>query len=1027
LGAILVSLIAFISLFVPGVLLALALLKKTELHLFEIVIIGFIFGLVFPPTLTWLESYATNYIHFFSFSLTLFEINCLVLTIIGAVLCFQQGVFESMLKKEKKEPAQAPAHADQSKSLLSSILGGKMAIVWILLLLIMIITFYTRIVNIGVSPHYFEFDPYFDLLDAKSILTIGKQLYLDPAAWPVVAAGTNHRIQPLLPYLEAYWYDLANLFGQHTTTFSTNLMSLVSSVYPPITAALMVFVIFMLLYHEYNAYIGLIGAALTGSMAILLTTFIAGEQLLEPWGIFSLFFFFAAYMLAVKKPSEKRYAVLAGIAFATTFLGSHYFTVDTGILMLYILGQGVIDVFRNQTSKDFYKMNIVVIAVIGIFLLFYQVYNATPTNLNLSLVGVPLTFAGPALSLLAVAVLDYGPRLAHKWGILKGDVHQSGKNRTLTYAVWLIVLIMLLGVFSIVGPLHHSINAYLSVSKKFTSASSALFATVQEYAPTGLSYNYASAGLGLLAAEIAGLPLLVWLISAIALILIAISIIYRNSRTGVFYLAISVPLMYAGMKEAKYLPHFAAVYIMLFCIMLGELLLYIDNKFKIPQRETGMSGEDDKKAHSHWQLRTVVYAVGLFFVSTIIGIVYLMYKILGRHDEAKGKAPVYMYGTLVMLIAIFIAGSLLMHTMLLGESSSLIGSADAAMTYNPASPTASCNTMAAHGNSIGYELFCNQVPSYWINATEWMQAHIGPNAPRVLSWWDYGDWINWFGNTNAVLRGDNSVPKEDYATAAMFVLGAKDNYTATELAKVMNPNQTQYVLFDQGLVAKWGALDFLGCVDVNETSLSYAVSQGAAQNQPYVLGTSPCEINHDPQYVLVPYATLVPSSSAQQIQGLYCSISNATATYAEGYIVDGQSISNETVCVNVNSINQHGAIQIYNSSGKPINAVINANFYLGTATLGGQTFIQFLMIYLPNGPNGTITNAPSEFYTSTFYKGFFLGHLSGFQLIYPNNSSGINYVNVTNPIRIFKLINYTGGNPPLVKKLPWVQNNYTYP
>jgi MFS family permease len=1016
-GAILIAIIAFVSLFVPGVLLALALLKKTDLHIFEILTMGFVFGLIFPATLTWIESYAESSIHFFTFSLGLFEINCLILTIIGLILCLQQGVFKKTDKSHEQQ---------QSKQ---NFFSNKMVYVWIILLAIMLLTFATRMVNIGVASHYFEFDPYFDLIDAKSILTLGHQMLLDPSSWPVVAAGTNHRIQPILPYLEAYWYSLANSLTANSTAFSTNLMSLVSSFYPPITAALLVFVIFMLLYHEYNAYIGLIGAGLTATMSVLFTTFIAGEQLLEPWGIFSLFLFFATYMLATKNMKNKRYAILAGIAFASTFLGSHYFTVDTGILMLYIVIQGIIDILRGNLNEDFYKMNIIVIAVIGFFLVFYDAYKATPTNLNLSFAGIPFTFAGPVLALLFIAIVDYVPKLANRWEILKSNLSEK-KERLKVYGIWLVIVIILSAIFIFAGPLHRSVDQYIAVSVKFTSPSSALFATVQEYEPTGIAYNYAAAGLGMLAAEILGLPLLLWLVCAAALIVIVIAIIFRNSRTGVLYLAISLPLMYAGMKEAKYLPHFAAVYIMLFCILLGELLLYADHKFKIGFKEPGMEGEQEKKgAHINQQAKTIIYAVGLFFISTILGVVYLIYSILGRDRSTKGT-PVYAWGALIGLVFVFVVGSFATHSLLNGSVSSMMGSITAAINFNPSPPTTSCNNLANQNNDIGYSMFCNNVPQYWINATAWMRANVGPFAPRILAWWDYGDWINWFGNSNAVLRGDNSVPKEDYATAAMFVLSKNDNYTTSHMKDVMDGNQTQYVLFDEDLVGKWGALDFLGCVDVNETSLQYALAQGAAQSppQPYVLGDSPCELSHDPQYALIPLQVLIPSSSStQQLQDMYCGISNQTATYVTGYLVTGQTISNQTVCVNINNINKQGALQVYNSSGQKINAMINLNFYQGVTAVGSQQFVQFLMIYTPNGANGTITDPPTAFYTSNFYNGFFLGKLAGFNLVYPLNSPGTNFVNGTYPIRMFKLINYTGGLPPVLQKPSWVKDNYTVP
>ena len=51
-------------------------------------------------------------------------------------------------------------------------------------------------------------------------------------------------------------------------------------------------------------------------------------------------------------------------------------------------------------------------------------------------------------------------------------------------------------------------------------------------------------------------------------------------------------------------------------------------------------------------------------------------------------------------------------------------------------------------------------------------------------------------------------------------------------------------------------------------------------------------------------------------------------------------------------------------------------------------------------------NAPSLFYNSTFYKGFFLGKIPGFTQVYPANWTGLNYVNTSQAIVIFKSNNY---------------------
>jgi len=991
----LVSIIAFLSAFVPGVLFSLALLRKTKLSLFEILVIGFIFGLIAAPTLTWLESYLANYIPDLDYSLSLFAANVAVLSIAGLVLCWQQGVFKDVFKSDPLKDL----HVNW---------------VWVALLILMLIAFATRLFSIGISPKFFEFDPYFDMLNTEAILTYGYQPLYTTSAWPVLANGSLMRIQPLVPYLEAYWYDLANTFGAQSKTFDTTLMSYVGSIYPPITAALLVFVIFVLLYYEYDKRVGLIGAALATTMPILFTTFIAGEQLLEPWGILTLFFFFATYMLAVRDMKNKRFAILAGIAFASTFLGAHYYTVDAGVLSLYIIIQGAINFVRGESNKDFYKMNIIVLAIIAVFLALYEPYSSALSTAIPQILGVPLTIAGPVAALVAVMLLDYIPKELHKRQIIFKNTNLANR------LVWLIFFAVVLIVVVLSTSLRKPIISYIELSAKFTTPSSALFMTVQEFIPTGLLYDFGSAGFGIIGASIYSIPLTVWLVSAVSMLFIILNILFKNSKTGVLYLAIALPLMFASFSEVKYLPHFGAAYIVLFGIILGELLNIAHKNFALKGREVHESPQQEVKEPSFPAIVLTLF-IGLFVISPIFAFVYLLWVAYKNRPSMKAT---YLW----LLIAIFViveAGSLLInHSLMLGEISSIVNAIKSAYIASTAGSQA-CNIIARQGGSVGYDLYCNVVPQYWLSAMSWLKDNVGPHAPRVLSWWDYGDWINWFGNSFAVLRGDNAVALEDYAVAATFVLDPKDGYSPQSLANLMNTNQTGYVLFDQDLVQKWQALDFLACVHVNATSRAYAIAQGKAQPTPtpYLLGSSPCELAHDPQFVLLPYIT----NSSPASLNFYCSISNSSVQYLRGYLVSGQTLSNGTVCVNPQP-NTKGVLNVYNENGTKLNAVIQEALSSGLVQLGGVPFIEILMIYLPNGPNATITNAPSGFYLSNFYNGFFLGNLTGFTQVYPvQNTTGINMVNFSAPVRIFKLDHFTGSLPKILPKPSYVQNNYTMP
>ncbi len=1088
--------IALISLFVPGTLLAFALLRKTELHTFEIVVIGIIFGLIAPATMTWLEAYLMNYIHFFSFSLMLFETNALILTIIGAAMCYVQGAFsdfamfmnrsignitnpmgavskdmesvrsklsehprgadvinrhkeeERMLlskqdqeisggshfKQEEKEDILSAhrgaltsllkSHKNEELNLLQEIEGRKYTqkrtnwIIWSLLLILMLITFYTRIMSIPTAPTFFEFDPYFDMIDAHYILTYGHQLLLDPSAWPVVAAGTNHRIEPIVPYLEAYWYSLVNQLKFHYAMFNTSLMSYVGGIYPPITAALLVFVIFMLLYHEYDAKIGLIGAGFTAMMPTLISTFIAGEQLVEPWGIMTLFFFFAAYMLAIRNMKDRRLAVLAGLAFVSTFLGAHYYTVTTGVMALYIVVQGIIEVLRNEDLMDFYKMNIIMIVIIGVFLAIFLPYKSTLQARIPSLLGMPMTISAPIAALIFVAIIDYLPKIAKRQRIIanNGFMERAG------FIAVVIIIGLLVVMFTSLGT---PLRKYINLSARFTTPSIPLFMTVQEFIPTGLSYNFGANGFGTIGASIAGQPVLVWIICAVGIALIASAIVFRRSRTGILYISVAGPLMFAGFSEVKYLPHFGVAYIMLIGIIIGELAYVVEAGFSSSALRN-MKVLSPSVYTNHRLAMVLLISAAMFFMFGLIAplalIVYIVYGYMkkGKYDSA--------YTILIAFAVFMIIIAFLWHTFLFGENLSIIDALKAASLYS-SNPSGACTTLSNNNNGVGVNLFCNTIPQYWLSAMSWINANVGPTEARVLAWWDYGDWINWFGNGNAVLRGDNAVATEDYAVAAQYVLGNSSRYNATpqSLLHYMNSNQSKYVLFDQDLISKWGALDFLACVHVNGTSMQYAVQQGAAQTpkQPYALGTSQCELSHDPQYALVPLAALVPSNNTSQQLSDYCSISNNKTTYISTYLVTGQSLSNSTVCVDAQP-NKKGVLQIYNASGKKLNAVIQTSEYLGVQDVGTTPYVEFLVIYLPNA-NGVIENPPTQYYTSNYYRAFFLGNMPGFKQVYPAYSSGTNFVNFTDPIRIYEIANYTGTYPKIPQKPSWITNNDIMP
>ena len=1102
--------IGLLSIIVPGFFLAFALLKKPGLPIFEIAVIGFIFGLIFPPTMIWLESYLIPFSPIFAFSNGLYNANVIILTIIGLALCWQQNVFGSsqfdflssklglkqeiekdykkrvaslrktvsalnrdirIIKEHEKEEEDLirkhaeelelmgnagveekakvvelhreqerklfEQHESEEKRLLESATtqtvqqGPKTnSIVWLALLGLMLVAFSTRMLSISTAPNYFEFDPYFDMLSTQAILTYGQQLLYNHAAWPTLVNGTISRIQPIVPYLEAYWYNLATT-TPNASTINTTLLSLISSWYPPITAALLVFAVFMFIYHEYGEYPAIIGAALATVMPVLITTFIAGEQLLEPWGIFALFFFYASYILAVNNPKEDRFAILAGIAFASNFLGAHYYTVTAAVLAMYIILQGIIHVIKREETKLFYRMNVIVLAIATVSYLAYNAYGSALNASTPTLLGIPVIISFPISALIFIFVTEY---LANKLANI------------LEHRKLLIYTLCALSMIGWIAIIIDFIFSKSTKSKTFDSEKGVIAGAV-----VGIIYGvilgiFITPIFGIIAAIIQGILVFVAVGFAVDNLNVHIKSYYRYAIISVFItiLVISLPISPLGHSLNKYIAlseHFTTPSSPLF-MTVQEYAPTGYFTYNFGAGGFGLIG------WSIGGLSIIVWAVLIVFTlltllaimnrnskASIMTIAAVWPLAIAGMIEVKylphfgvayiialcailGELMLYYYKDWSSTIRVVLFASFVMLV--------LIEAVPAMLQLVSAASNSNCSSIVNQSNALGDVIYCNTVPQYWLSALSWMKTNVGPYGARVLSWWDYGDWINWFGNSNAVLRGDNAVALADYAAAAHYVFTPTDLFNGTaynskQLGTYMSGIQAKYILFDDQLVPKWGALDSLACTYVNQTGLEYAISQGKLYGQPFTLGTSGCEIRHDPVYLLIP---LPQTSSVSD----YCSFAgNSTTVALKGISLVGQNPINQSYCVPQSFLESGNPTYLLSTNGTKTNAIISTAYYGGSATISGQQFLSFMVIYAPNGPNGTITDAPSDFYNSTYYRGFFLGKLPGLTMVYPSNFTGINFINSTHRVVIYELNNFTGSLPPTTPKPSWIKNNYTIP
>ena len=865
----------FLSIFIPGFLIALALLKKTKMKLAEIAAFGFIFGLVIPPLTLFAYSFFGVY-----YSPQLVVANIVIVTIAGLLLCMKEKALDFELSFDYKRDA-----------------------AWILLLLIMLFAFYVRIQSL--TPIFYEFDPYYYDQVTQFILTQGQVPQTDDLAWyPNV---DSHRNPPIIHYLEAEWYAI-NGYVTNNQQFNNSLLATIAGVYPPVVGALLCFLIFMLISESYGKKYGLIGAAFVAIVPRAIEKFAAGESETQPWGIFAAFFFYAAYALAISR-KDKRFAILAGIAIMAATMGSKGDVLVYLVLAGYIGLQSLVNYWQKKSNWELIENSSIVLA----FAIFtYFLYSAYMGSWNIP---------SDILSFISALLFAVGLHLISQ----RAKTHEERMNYLWEYLMAGAVLIMLTFALPYQFAVGRRIFDYVNAAAAIAKPASALMMTVAEESPTSAEF---AGSLGLLGSNTEVVSAL-FILSFLAIIYS----VYRGSELGILFAIMIFPISYVGLNKSKYMLHVAFMISVAVTMLLGEL---------------------DKLLHKHLK------------------------KEFGG-DTAKWG----VFGVALMVLAAesLIYPSSTTHGPLEDVSSSINSKYDLKNSAYSSEMGRNCTTLAEDQRMISYYLYCSRIPKYWRDPMDWINNNVGEND-RVISWWDYGHWINYFGQKKCITRNDHTHPDMDLEVADKFV-----SNTPEALKQYMVDHKAKYVLFDQDLVGKWGALNFLSCVYNNQTSMDVAYTEGAKYGIPYQLGTSRCEAEHNFERILVPVA---PSISD------YCVSPDASVPLVRAR----STLSNYTYCIRY--VNEGASKSIagifYEYNLSRVNRGIPV--YAGAQNYQGKNMDVYTMFYTddvwPDGNTGW-GNRVGKMYDSVFYRGFILGSIPGFEQVYPaGNQSGM--------VRIYKII-----------------------
>lgn len=994
----------FLSSFLPGAIFSVSLLKKTGFNLLEKVLIGFGIGLVLPQLLPpILLIFGIKY----SFGIALAGIA--VFYLMAIALYVKEKPFELKVPEIKIGPVDEFV---------------KKYAVHIALIVVLLLTFWIRLQSY--SPVFQELDPYFYDYSPQQILTLGYNPFNDQTAW-YPELQVSHRTQPVLSYMESLWYML--YAGGDVQNYSNMLLAVIASVYPPIVAVFSIFFLYLLFSSQYKREYALIGATIASFVPIFLMKTAGGEPEIQPYAFFALPFFFFAYAFAVREKDWKNsipYIVLATIASVAVFMGSSSTSVVFAALIIFLPLQALLLFLKNNPErlKSFAITNLAIM-VFGVYL--------SMTVMNLFAAEHPsISSVMPSSTLLVAVILSiFAYALAY--------LHEKVKDSEMRVYSLIAILIVGLVLFAFT-PLKEIVSGFALSTLQVAKYNEPLQRTIAEQGTTGTMFQ---SMLGFMAAtpeEVASSLIPVTAISSILgsvlsvlflpfsafsnmffqfvvmildglfgagivydqkansllLVVIAMELIAiftslvrfwksksDNMTLALLFLAILIPPAIVGILKAKYVIYVGFFFAGGIAMILGE-------------GEFGFSWLASKLAANN--IKKILSAITAIILLSGVVFAYLQFS----HD---GLAPAVLASSSKIR---FQDNPLSQKSNLekICEQTKLSGSQDELICNAALDPVAYANkgtnyqynsnlcliSLAANPfqpttqELTAASFRCQRITDYWIESMEWIRYNTESNS-RTTSWWDYGHWINFFGQKNTVLRNEHSSREMIGEVAHGYIDG-----TTEELISFMKSHDSKYALFDSELLidgssmgGKYGALNYLSCARNNETSVS---------NNP---GSSQCEMDHL-------WETIYVQKTGQYAQE--CTISKASGkmgyvAYVPTYVYDAAgSIQTKMVqkyCVGlVTLVDGQTTTGTYYLDKTYPNGDLKLNKALLKLESDAESLAIFTTFYTKDKiwvENGEVKDGyedrKGKFYDSNLYKAFFLKELPGFDLVFESSGGEV--------------------------------------
>ncbi|MEM3540712.1 MAG: hypothetical protein QXF86_00690 [Candidatus Bilamarchaeaceae archaeon] len=1024
----LLLLIIFCCFFVPGILISVALLKNSKVGFFEKIIIGLGLGFAVPQLIPFLSYFllGIKYTH-----------NMAIITVgLWWLIAIALAVWKRIDEDFSGLPHQITTTFQKDKRKLLIITS---------IIFIGILTFWIRLGSY--SPVFQELDPYYYTYVAQQIIQLGHNPLNDQTAWwPTLEV--SHRAIPGLAYMEALWYSLYN----GSNDYNNMLLAVIASVYPPIAAMLAVFFFYIFLSKIIKPEYAVVGAAIASLAPIFIIKTMAGESEVQPYAFFALTFFYATYLIALKEKS-KAIGFLSALTYIALAIGCASEILALTTLVIFWIFYGLLLFYKDENAEEIMKL----LQVNAIILILGTILTAgiIKSSFYNGIISYSTTHIAIGVFILVILGALYFIQ------VKKRELGLAGENRVKVLFVTAFLLLILL-----LSPIGEPIKGLGRAGLSVVEYKTALERTIAEQGMAGHDFagemgfvganyyaiaNFLLSPLNNLITKPEGKELITnvgnglgSLLSMIFILFSLISNIILSVVMGIINIYLNSNVVYEW-KENSFLMFWTFFMIFFFA--------YVVYKKK------------EEKAEETMPILLLLLAVFFPFIVGIMKAKYTIYAafffgggiafVLANAEEIlKQKKWIPEKNEWVLTFAILI---LIAQFFFNGLAYGLaINNFETRFQDNPLATKAKLDIIcqktneptvcaaaadpfryASLGTNYQYDqklcvltalpdytllenpekakhiyyavqLRCNRLSDYWISSMEWIRYNTEPNS-RTISWWDYGHWINFFGQKNTVLRNEHSSLNMIYRVANAYTEGDEN-----DLLQTMKDYGAGYALFDieilassSGFGAKYGALNYLGCVYVNRTNVSYWPGQSICEIENlwetiYVSPNKPCVISKTSNktgyvaskvYILgqkgeMIYTPYYPNECIGEVKDEIKQFCNYGVKLEPVYCVGEVELANGQKTTGTYYLNK-----TYPNGDLKLNKALLTFPFTIEKAYGYGTLFGFTTIYTKDKiwlENGTIVDGYEDrkghFYDSNIYKALVLNKIEGFEKVYDNGA-----------------------------------------